>query len=469
MDAKAEKRMYRKIDYHLMPILALLYLVAFLDRGNIGNARLSGLEKDLSLTSGDYALALSIFFVSYNLAEVPANLMLKKLAPKIWLSLIVTLFGITMIGMGLITNFAGLIAMRVLLGIFEAGLFPGASYLLSLWYPRELLQFRIAIFFSAATVAGAFSGLLAYGIQFMSGTAGYNGWSWIFILEGIATTVIGMVSYFFLSNYPEDSKWLNPTERAWTIYRKKTDGTSSGEHVGMNWTLIWSGIWNWQTITATLFYISIVTPLYSVGLTLPTLINGFGKFSRPEVQLLTVPVYVVACVWVLVSSILADKMQKRCLFLIIDQVLCVIGFIINISPAPYQAKYFGLFLVAMGAYAALPTVVAWLSVNLRGQTKRAVGVSFEIGIGNFGGLIASNIYRNAQGGRYFTGHGVNLGLLGMGIPMALFYAWRLNKKNKEREEWTRQQMALPDHERKVFTIEELHNLGDEAPEFRYTI
>jgi MFS family permease len=123
-----------------------------------------------------------LFFVSYNLCEVPANLMLKKLRPKIWLSFIVTLFGIVMIGMGLIKTFGGLIAMRVLLGVFESGLFPGATYLLSLWYPRSRLQFRIAVFFSAATVAGAFSGLLAYGIQFMSGTQGYNGWNWIFIL-----------------------------------------------------------------------------------------------------------------------------------------------------------------------------------------------------------------------------------------------------------------------------------------------
>ena len=104
--------------------------------------------------------------------------MLKKLRPRIWLSLIVVLFGIVMVGMGLIRDFGGLIAMRVLLGVFESGLFPGATYLLSLWYPRSRLQFRIAVFFSAATVAGAFSGLLAYGIQFMSGTAGYNGWRW---------------------------------------------------------------------------------------------------------------------------------------------------------------------------------------------------------------------------------------------------------------------------------------------------
>jgi len=440
-----------------------------LDRGNIGNARLAGLEADLNMTPGDYALALSLFFVSYNLCEVPANLMLKKLSPKVWLSTIVFLFGVVMVGMGLIETFGGLIAMRVLLGVFEAGLFPGAVYLLSLWYPRSILQFRMAFFFSAATVAGAFSGLLAYGIQFMSGTAGYNGWNWIFILEGIATAVIGAGSYFFLHNYPETASFLSQDERDWAVWRKATDGTSAGEHTGMSWKLICKGLFNWQVWLSVLYYISIVTPLYSISLFLPTIINAFGQYTRPQVQLLTVPVYVFACMWVLGSSIWADKLQKRFIFLFADQWMCIIGFIINLTTAPYGAKYFGLFLIAAGAYGALPTSVAWLSVNLRGQTKRAVGVSVQIGIGNFGGLVASNIYRNSNGGRYFIGHGVNMGLLGMGIIIAPLYAFLLTRENRKRDAWQAHQNTLPAEQRTKFTIQELHEAGDNAKEFRYTI
>lgn len=203
--------------------------------------------------------------------------------------------------------------------------------------------------------------------------------------EGIFTTCCGILSYFFIQDYPETSKFLNKEEREWAVYKKATDGTKAGEHSGMNWKLIRSGLINWQVWLATLFYISIVTPLYSIGLFLPTIINAFGTYSRPQVQLLTVPVYVFACIWVLVSSILADRWQKRFVFLFIDQWLCIIGFIIQLAYPPSGVRYFGLFLIAAGSYAALPTVVAWLSVNLRGQTKRAVGVSFEIGIGNFGG------------------------------------------------------------------------------------
>jgi hypothetical protein len=156
-------------------------------------------------------------------------------------------------------------------------------------------------------------------------------------------------------------------------------------------------------------------------------------------------------------------MQKRFLFLIIDQALCVIGFIIQLAHPPSGVRYFGLFLIAAGSYAALPTVVAWLSVNLRGQTKRAVGVSFEIGIGNFGGLIASNIYRKPAGGRYYIGHGVNMGLLAVGLVAAPTYAILLARKNKQRDAEQARQMQLPEEQRTKYTIQELHELGDNAP------
>lgn len=289
----------------------------------------------------------------------------------------------------------------------------------------------------------------------------------VFILEGIATSLIGVLGYFFLKDYPETEGFLEEDERAWLIYRKNTDGTSHGEHRGMNWKLIWSGLYNWQVYISTAYYISIVTPLYSISLFLPTIVNAFGTYTRPQVQLLTVPVYVFACIWVLVSSILADRTQRRFYFLFLDQIMCIIGFVIQLSPAPSGVKYFGLFLIAAGSYAALPTVVAWLSSNLRGQTKRAVGVSFQIGIGNFGGLIASNIYTQSFGGRYWIGHGTNMGLLAMGIIASPTYFFLLKHINKKRDEEEARQQALPEDQRRKYTIEELHELGDRAPNFRY--
>lgn len=163
-------------DWHLVPWLALLYLLSFLDRSNIGNANLFGLSKHLNLTSTEYAVCLCVFFVFYVIFEVPSNMVMKAWRPSMWLPIIMIGWGGVMTGMGFVTNFPGLLIARIFLGITEAGLFPGVSYFLSQWYRRHEIAFRIALFFSAATAAGAFGGLLARLINEMDGVAGYYGW-----------------------------------------------------------------------------------------------------------------------------------------------------------------------------------------------------------------------------------------------------------------------------------------------------
>jgi MFS family permease len=190
------------MDMRLIPMLALLYLLSFLDRtapssqgpgpctdngytgGNIGNAKIEGLQEDLGLTDDQYNWCLTAFFFTYAAFEVPSNLMLKKVRPSIWLPAIMVAWGIVMTLMGIVHNYAGLLSARIFLGVTEAGLFPGVAYYLTNWYKREEIQLRQAMFFSAASVAGAFSGLLAFAIGKMEGVGGLHGWQWIFILEG---------------------------------------------------------------------------------------------------------------------------------------------------------------------------------------------------------------------------------------------------------------------------------------------
>jgi len=190
-----QKAVWAKIDRRLMPILALLYLFSFLDRGNIGNAKLQGLTTQLDLTGNEYNIALTMYFIPYCLFECPANLVLKKFRPSRWLPGITVTWGIIMTLMGLVKTYPQLVGVRVCLGVAEAGLFPGVVYYLTLWYPRHKLQYRIGLFFGAASVSGAFSGLLAFGISYMSGTRGLLGWSWIFILEGCATVGVGLLAF----------------------------------------------------------------------------------------------------------------------------------------------------------------------------------------------------------------------------------------------------------------------------------
>ncbi|KAK4056023.1 hypothetical protein OIO90_003018 [Microbotryomycetes sp. JL221] len=469
--AAEEDRLYRKMDWRMLPTLAVLYLMSFMDRGNIGNARLAGLEADLGMGASEYAVCLSVFFITYCLFEVPSNLMLQKFRPTLWIVAITFAWGTVMTLMGVVQNYGGLVATRLILGAAEAGLFPGVVLLLTFFYPRDRMQTRIALFFSAATIAGAFSGLLAYGIGFMDGVAGYSGWRWIFILEGILTVVVGAVSYFTLVDRPQTAKWLTDDERAWVIYRKATETSSSGvgENSHISWRLVKEAFSDFQCYCGIVFYLSILVPLYGVGLFMPSLILSFGKFSRPHTQLLTIPVYAVACCYVIGTSIWADRRKTRFPFLVAAQLLCCIGFGINLTPAPYPVKFVGLIFCACGAYGGVPTMVSWLTGNLAGETKRAVGSGLTLGIASLGGIISSNIYRKPDAPRYFLGHGVELGVSVLGLCASCLYAFLLNRANKAKLAEQLRQSQLPESERTVYTARELQEMGDKSPEFMYRI
>lgn len=151
----------------------------------------------------DYNIALAVFFPTYVLAEIPSNMMIKRLSPALWLTIIMFAWAIIVIGMGFVTNFGSLVAVRALLGLAEGGLFPGVTYYITLWYPRHECGLRMALFFSAATAAGAFGGLLAAAIGKMAGVAGRSGWSWIFIIEGVLTIFFAIFAYWIIVNSPE--------------------------------------------------------------------------------------------------------------------------------------------------------------------------------------------------------------------------------------------------------------------------
>ncbi|KAH9923112.1 MFS general substrate transporter [Amylocystis lapponica] len=459
-----EKKLWRKIDMRLMPILSLMYLCSFLDRGNIGNAKLQGLTTQLDLTGNKYNIALTMYFIPYCLCECPANLVLKKFRPSRWLPGITLLWGMIMTLMGLVKNYPQLVGVRVCLGITEAGLFPGVVYYLTLWYPRHMLQYRVGLFYGGATIAGAFSGLLAFGISYMSGTRGLLGWSWIFILEGIATVVVGFVAFFVLVDFPNTAKFLTPKEREYVIWRKKYDNSSVGEEEHFAMRHLTAAFTDWQVWLQIVVYFSIVTPLYGISLFLPSIIHGFG-YGTVISQLLTVPPYVFATIVVLTFATWSDHARLRSPFVAAGLFMCLIGFAINISDVAMGVKYFGTFFCVAGSYGAFPGIVAWLGNNLSGQYKRGVGMALHIGIGNFGGAIASNIYRTQDEPRYVLGHGIELMFVGIGLvtlPLLVLAYWRENKR--------RDAVERENAEKGVrYGDEEIRRLGDRAPDFRYVI
>ncbi|TFK32744.1 MFS general substrate transporter [Crucibulum laeve] len=461
-----EKKLWRKIDLRLMPILTLMYLSAFLDRGNIGNARLQGLTSQLHLTGNQYNIALTMFFIPYCMFGFPANLVLKCFRPSKWLPGITVAWGIIMTLMGLVKTYPQLIGTRICLGVAEAGLFPGIVYYLTLWYPRYHLQLRIGLIEGAATLAGAFSGLLAFGISFMSGTAGLLGWSWIFILEGIMTVAVGILAFFVLVDFPVTASFLTPEERAFIVYKKKYDNSSVGEEEHFEMRHLRAALTDWQIWLHILIYMSVVVPLYGITLFLPTIINSFGH-SPAISQLLTVPPYVFATISLYIFAYFSDKVKMRSPFILSGLIMCLIGFSINISTAPAGVKYFGTFFVVAGSYSALPGVVAWLGNNLAGQYKRGSGMALHIGIGNFSGAFACNIYRSQDAPRFVLGHGIELMFIGIGficLPIAVISYIRIN----EQRDVLRKE-ALERGEKNKYSNQQLREMGDRAPDFIYTL
>ncbi|KAJ6545251.1 MFS general substrate transporter [Mycena capillaripes] len=467
LTAEEERKLWRKIDLRLMPILSLMYLFSFLDRGNIGNARLQGLETQLGLTGNKFNIALTMYFIPYCIFECPANMVLKRFLPSRWLPGITVVWGIITTLMGLVKTYPQLVGTRICLGVAEAGLFPGVAFYLTLWYPRHMLQWRIGLFFGAASLAGAWSGALAFGISFMSGTRGLLGWSWIFILEGIGTVIVGIVAFFVLVDFPVTAAFLTPEERAFVVSKKKYDNSAVGEEEHFEIRHLVEALTDWQVWLHMLVLMALITNLYGITLFLPTIIATFGH-SAAVSNLLTVPPYqVLATIVVFIFAYWSDRAKVRSPFIFAGLIFNLIGFSINISNVPSGLKYFGTFFSVTGAYAAIPGVIAWLGNNLSGQYKRGVGMAFQIGIGLFGGAFASNMYRTQDMPRFRVGHGCEIMFVLIGLISVAFTAFISRRVNRHRDEVAR--AALERGENKLYSDKALREMGDRAPDFRYTL
>ncbi|KAH9833360.1 pantothenate transporter liz1 [Teratosphaeria destructans] len=461
--AKIDRALVRRLDLKLIPWLTLLYLISFLDRTNIGNAKIDGLITDLHMTTGEYSAALSLFFVSYAGFEPLTNILLKRLRPSIFIPLIMVLWGIVMTCMGTVKNFSGLAACRFFLGVAEAGLFPGVNYYLSCWYKRSELGIRAAIFFSAAALAGSFGGLLAAAIAQMRGVGGRPGWAWIFILEGLLTVVIGCVSYWMVHDFPDDAKFLSDADRQRVIRRLKEDMQSSAEHEEFKMEYFWASCQDWKTWIFALTIIGINVPLYASSLFLPTIISELGYHNHTTANLLSVPPYAFAAVLTITIGWLADRTKQRGWYNIGMSLFGVVGFSMLLGSTDPHVKYAGTFLGALGIFPCAANTVTWVANNVEGVYKRGVTLGFVIGWGNLNGIVSSNIYRAQDKPDFKLGHGIVLGYLTVflfgGSVLTHFLLEAENRKKAAGER---------DYLIEGKSQSEIELLGDRRPDFMYT-
>ncbi|KAH9985789.1 MFS general substrate transporter [Russula compacta] len=453
-----ERRIWRKLDIHLLPWVGLLYFFCFLDRINIGNAKIAGMSEDLHLVGLRYNTAAAVLFITHSLVDVPSNVVLKLFRPSRWIPTLMVAWGIIMTLMSLVNSYQGLVIARVFLGLAEGGMFPGVSYCISLWYPRQMQVQRIATFPAASCVAGASGGILAYGIQYLEGTAGLHGWQWIFLIEGLATIVIAFVSYFLMHDYPETATFLTEDERHLVIQALRDDRRGQPLHFSMKF--VWQALTDWKTYIQIIVFMCITVAVYSVALFMPTIIHDLG-FSAAAAQLLSAPPFVCSGILTIIVGIYSDRMNSRGPFVVLGAVVSMVGYIIVYTTSKPGFGYAAAIIAASGVFPSIAVIIVWAGGNAGGDLKRGVVIAMVIGIGNFAGICSSYIYY--QPPRFHKGHGTVLGCLGMSIIGSLILMWKYRALNKAKEELCLRNGIDEGME------DEYDELGDESPLFRYVI
>ncbi|KAF9886341.1 hypothetical protein FE257_011600 [Aspergillus nanangensis] len=469
------RKIIRKIDVRLVPMLALLYLLSHLDRANIGNAKIEGLAKDLQLGGLQWNTVLSVFFIPYILLEIPSNMVLKRVKrPSFYLGVLILAWGVIMTLTGVVQNFAGLLVTRILLGVFESGFFPGAVYLCSFWYMPKELSTRLACFYCASALSGAFSGLLAAGIAKMDGVGGYEGWRWIFILEGLVTVMVGIASFFLLIDTPSLSgSWLEPQEIRYLELQlfikdggtfNATEGTSRRRRLLKDLIAV---LTNWKMYILGYILLCQTACSYGTKFTLPTITKAMG-FNNTDAQLLTVPPYIAGAISAVCFSLVSDRFHWRMPFVVIPLAMVTIGYSIVLSLHGRLGEHFGiaffaLIFVCMGLYPVHPATSAWTANNLPSSEQRAIGLAFNICVGNIGGIIGSFMYIDKEAPAYYTGFGLSTALAASSLIMAIFLDLHYYLENRKRAGMSE------DDIRERYSWDELANLGEKSPLFIYTL
>lgn len=292
----------------------------------------------------------------------------------------------------------------------------------------------------------------------MKDVGGYNGWRWIFILEGILTVLVSAVAYFFVVNYPASAKFLTEDERAYVQARLSTD-SDANRHEIFAWANVAKAVKDPKVWLYGFGFHTLALPLYTLSLFLPTIIKELG-YSAGNAQLLTIPPYVIATILTVLTAIASEKANRRAPFIIAASSVAMIGYIILLTAKRPGVSYVGTIFAAAGIYPAIAIVLSWPANNVSGQTKRATANAMQISIGSLGAVIGTQLYRNEWKPRFYVGHGVALGYL-FGNVLIVITLWLvLNWENARRDR------ELGPGEQ-AGRIDEGEWLGDEDPRWRF--
>ncbi|MCJ1233596.1 hypothetical protein MMC14_001554 [Varicellaria rhodocarpa] len=432
---RLERALVRKIDFRLLPMIILMYIMNYLDRNNIASARLAGLETELNLSSVQYNTAVSILFVGYLLMQVPSNLFLNKIGkPAIYLPTVMIIWGMISACTAATHSFGGLIAIRFMLGFVEAAYFPGCLFYLSAWYTRKELGFRTAMLYSGSLLSGAFSGLIAAGIvSGLNGARGLLAWRWLFIIEGAITIVIAFGAFFLLPNFPRTTTWLTEEERQLAVWRLDED-IGEDDWVGSKQQTFFHGVkLAFADMKMWILMVMLLCIVSSGSVTnfFPTVVKTLG-YSNIISLLLTAPPYVLCVITSLLNAWHADRTGERYLHIVLPLCVCVFAFILGAATTSPAPRYVAMMLMVPGVYTGYVVVLAWISNTLpRPPAKRAAALAAINAVSNTSSIYASYMYPESAGPRYVVAFSVDCATAFVAICMATLLRTilvRLNKK-----------------------------------------
>ncbi|MGH7224110.1 MAG: MFS transporter, partial [Gemmataceae bacterium] len=383
-----ERTALRAVSLRLLPFLFLLYVCNILDRVNLGFARLQMME-DLNMSEGVYGLGFSVFYLGYFLFEVPSNLMLRRMGARRWIGRILLSWGLISSAMMFVRGPASFYLLRFLLGLAEAGFFPGIILYLSYWFPARERARAVSRFMTGSAVTGIVGNPISGAIlNHLGGTAGLKGWQWLFLLEGLPTVLLGVLALFYLTDRPEQASWLTPAQRDWLTARMKQEERHREQHHRL--TLL-QALAQPRILLLCALYFTVSMGANSFGAYAPQIVKDhFAGANEQRVGLLMAVPSLGAIVGMIVVGVHSDRTGERRWHVAGPAFVAALGWLMAARLQSPWLILMGLVLAHTGMLSMLAPFWALPTSFLSGAAA-AGGIAFINAVGNLGGFVGPNI------------------------------------------------------------------------------
>ncbi|KAG0649405.1 putative transporter [Hyphodiscus hymeniophilus] len=400
-----EGRLLLKLDIIVLGYVSGAYLLAYMDRGNIGNANTAGMSKDLGISDSQYQWLLTILYLGYLLFDWQ-TVFYKIFPARYYVPTVICIWGIIAGACGAAQNFGGMLVLRLLLGIFESSYSPGLAYFFSFFYYRKEMARRLGWYVSIAPLAASFAGAFAYFITLHKHAIA--GWRVLFLVEGLPAILVGLFGYYWLPSNALDCQFLNEKERNIATARtiRQVGNAERSRKLKLReffWSLL--DLKNWIT---TIMYFLFNVSYSSLPIYIPAILHGMG-YTSIRAQGLSAPPYLFASLVVLGVGFLSDRFQRRGIFLAICSGMGAVGYLILILVNKVAVKYFALFLVTGGLYPCIGLILSWVSNNNGTDSKRGAAFILMNFVGQCGPLLGTHIFPLSEAPHYHKGFYISFG------------------------------------------------------------